>query len=83
MTWQAVEGAEGYEVELVPTRGERRVLSASGPQLKVALPAGTYRWSVRALARDVRSESSPELGFEVEEAAARSINLQVQPQQWK
>ena len=85
LAWQAVEGAEGYEVELVPVRGEKRVLSASGPLLKlVALPAGSYRWSVRALGHEAaRSEASAEQGFEVAEAPARPINLQVQPTKWK
>ncbi|MGZ3459006.1 MAG: LysM peptidoglycan-binding domain-containing protein [Archangium sp.] len=83
LAWQAVEGAEGYEVELVPVRGEKRVLSASGPLLKLALPAGTYRWSVRALGHEARSEASTELGFEVAEAPAKPINLQVQPTKWK
>lgn len=83
LAWKAVEGAEGYEVEVVPARGEKRVLSATTPQLKVALPAGAYRWSVRALAREVRSESSPEQGFEVAEAPAKSIKLEVQPSKWK
>ncbi|HEX8824510.1 MAG TPA: LysM peptidoglycan-binding domain-containing protein [Archangium sp.] len=81
--WQAVEGAERYEVELMPTRGEKKVLSASATQLKVSLPAGSYRWSVRALARELRSASSPEQGFEVAEAAPKSINIEVQPSKWK
>ncbi|QRK04250.1 LysM peptidoglycan-binding domain-containing protein [Archangium violaceum] len=83
LAWQAVEGAEGYEVELMPQRGEKRVLSASATQLKVSLPAGSYRWSVRALAREQRSEASAERGFEVAEAPAKPINLQVQPSKWK
>ena len=83
LAWKAVEGAEGYEVELVPARGEKRVLPTTTAQLKVALPAGAYRWSVRALAREVRSEASPEHGFEVAEAPAKSIKLEVQPSKWK
>lgn len=86
LSWQAVEGAERYEVELVPARGEKQVLTASHTQLKVALPvAGAYRWTVRALTRDTRSEPSPEQGFEVAEEApaTRPINLQVQPTNWK
>jgi hypothetical protein len=83
LAWRAVEGAEGYEVELVPALGERRVLSASAPHVRVELPAGAYRWSVRALARDARSELSPEQGFEVAEAPAKKINLEVQPSKWK
>jgi hypothetical protein len=83
LAWKAVEGATGYEVELVPVRGEKRVLTANAAQLKVALPAGAYRWSVRALAREARSEASPEHGFEVAEAPAKSIKLEVQPSKWK
>ncbi|PTL77887.1 LysM peptidoglycan-binding domain-containing protein [Vitiosangium sp. GDMCC 1.1324] len=83
LVWQAVEGAEGYEVELTPLRGEKRVMSATVNQLKVTLPAGIYRWSVRALAHDNRSELSAEQGFEVAEASPKSINLQVQPSKWK
>jgi len=83
ISWQAVEGAEGYEVELVPAQGERRVMPASQPQLQVALAAGTYRWSVRALARDARSESSAEQDFEVAEAPAKRIRVKVQSSKWK
>jgi LysM repeat protein len=83
LAWQAVEGAEGYEVELVPARGEKRVLTATAAQLKVALPAGAYRWSVRAMARDHHSESSAARVFEVTEASPKAINLQVQPSKWK
>jgi hypothetical protein len=86
LSWQAVEGAEKYEVELVPDQGEKRVWTASNNQLKVTLPAaGTYRWSVRALKGDTRSEPSPERGFEVaaETPASKPINLQVQPTKWK
>lgn len=85
LSWKAVEGAEKYEVELVPAKGDRQVLTASGNQLKVTLPMpGAWRWSVRALTRDSRSEPSPELGFEVaEEAPTKSINIQVHPTKWK
>jgi LysM repeat protein len=89
LSWQAVEGAEKYEVVLVSAKGEKQVLSASHPQLKVTLPAaGAYRWSVQALTRDTRSEPSPEQGFEVAEVAEKapankSIKLQVQPSKWK
>ena len=83
LAWKAVEGAESYEVELVPVRGEKRVLTATTAQLKVALHAGAYRWRVRALAREARGEASPEHGFEVAEAPAKSIKLEVQPSKWK
>jgi hypothetical protein len=81
LSWKAVEGAERYEVELVPAQGERRVLSANTPQLQVPLAAGSYRWSVRALIQDLRSEASPERGFEVQE---RLLPLEVRgSSNWK
>jgi len=83
LAWKAVEGATGYEVELVPVRGEKRVLTANTAQLKLPLSAGAYRWSVRALAGEVRSEASPEHDFEVAAAPAKSIKLEVQPSKWK
>ena len=83
LTWKPVEGAEGYEVELTPARGEKRTLTANTHQLKVPLAAGAYRWSVRAVAREARSEASAEQAFEVAEAPARPINLQVKPSNWK
>jgi len=83
LAWKPVEGAEGYEVELVPARGEKRTLPANTHQLKVPLAAGAYRWSVRAVAREARSEASAEQGFEVAEAPAKPINLQVQPTKWQ
>ncbi|WP_375766977.1 LysM peptidoglycan-binding domain-containing protein [Archangium gephyra] len=83
LAWKPVEGAESYEVELVPARGEKRTLPASAHQLKVSLAAGAYRWSVRAVTRESRSEASAEQLFEVAEAPAKSINLQVHPTNWK
>ncbi len=83
LTWKPVEGAEGYEVELVSMHGEKRLLPATTPQLKVPLSAGAWRWSVRAVTREVRSEASAEQSFEVAEAPAKPINLQVQPTKWK
>jgi hypothetical protein len=80
LAWSAVQGAQGYEVELVPTAGERRVVTVSAPQLKLPLPAGKYRWSVRALSGAARSEPSPELQFEVAEGALR---LDVKSPKWK
>ncbi|OJH34704.1 LysM peptidoglycan-binding domain-containing protein [Cystobacter ferrugineus] len=83
ISWQAVQGAESYEVELVPAQGERRVMPASQPQLQVPLAAGTYRWSVRALARDSRSEASAEQGFEVAEPPAKRLPVKVKSSKWK
>jgi len=86
ISWRPVKGAERYEVELWPTGGEpgpRRVLPATGPELQVPLAAGAYRWVVRALARDTRSEASAEQDFEVREAPAKGIKLKVKPSPWK
>jgi LysM repeat protein len=83
ISWQAVEGAEGYEVELVPAQGERRVMPATQPRLQVALAVGTYRWSVRALGRDIRSDSSAEQGFEVQELPAKALRVKVKSSKWK
>ncbi|ATB27736.1 peptidoglycan-binding protein LysM [Melittangium boletus] len=86
ISWRPVKGAERYEVELWSTGGEpgqRRVLPATSPQLQVPLTAGAYRWVVRALARDTRSEASAEQDFEVQEAPAKRIKLKVKPSPWK
>ena len=77
---------EGYEVELVPAQGERRVMPAAQAQLQVALAAGTYRWSVRALGRDGRSESSSERNFEVAEEPVKPpkrTKIKVKTSPWK
>jgi len=87
ISWRPVKGAEKYEVELWPARGEatgaRRVLNATTPEVKVPLAAGAYRWVVRALARDMRSEASAERDFEVQEAPAKRIHLKVKPSPWE
>ncbi|MCY1080786.1 LysM peptidoglycan-binding domain-containing protein [Archangium lansingense] len=83
LSWKPVEGAEGYEVELVSVRGEKRQLPANTHQLKVPLSAGAWRWSVRAVTREARSEASAEQSFEVAEAQAKPINLHVKPTNWK
>ena len=83
ISWREVEGAEGYEVELWPANGERRVVPAPLNSLQLPLAAGLYRWSVRALTRDTRSEASAPRDFEVREAPAKPIRLKVQPQKWK
>ncbi|WP_095989834.1 LysM peptidoglycan-binding domain-containing protein [Cystobacter fuscus] len=85
ISWKAVQGAESYEVELVPAQGERRVMPAPSNELQVPLAAGTYRWSVRALSRDSRSEASAERDFEVEvaEVPAKRLRVKVQSSKWK
>lgn len=81
LAWKAVEGAEGYKVELVTAQGEKQELDATDPHLELPLAAGSYRWSVRALTRDFRSEASPERLFEVKE---RSLPLEVRgSSKWK
>ncbi len=83
LSWQGVAGAERYEVELVPTRGDKRVLPATEPRLQVELAAGGYRWSVRAVAHDERSEASAAQDFEVAEAPTKPMNVKVKPPKWK
>ncbi|WNG19820.1 LysM peptidoglycan-binding domain-containing protein [Cystobacter fuscus] len=83
ISWKAVQGAESYEVELVPDQGERRVMPASSNELKVPLAAGSYRWSVRALSRGSRSEASAEQGFEVAEPPAKPLRVKVKSSKWK
>ena len=84
ISWQGVEGAEGYEVELIPAAGgDKRVIASSEPQLKVALAAGSYHWSVRALSRQERSDASTTQGFEVAEAPARPLKVKVNSTTWK
>jgi hypothetical protein len=83
ISWREVEGAESYEVELWPANGERRVVPVPLNSLQLPLAAGTYRWSVRALTRDTRSDASAPRDFEVREAPAKPIRLKVQPQKWK
>ena len=52
LTWSAVTGAKEYEIEVQPAEGSalRHTVNATQWQLP-PLPAGRYRWTVRALQR--------------------------------
>lgn len=80
LSWQPVEGAEQYELELVPAKGEPRTLTVSATQTRVALREGRYTWKVRALAQGARSEPSAERSFELQE---KEIRLDVKGTGWK
>ncbi len=82
LEWSAVTGARKYEVEVLPAKGEPLRLSVSTAQAKLpALPAGPYRWRVRAVGQDVKSEASTMRHFELVDG---SLKLEVKgTQQWK
>ncbi|HYH94963.1 LysM peptidoglycan-binding domain-containing protein [Hyalangium sp.] len=81
LTWHAVAGAKGYEVEVLPPEGTplRRTLSTTQWQLPM-LPAGRYRWTVRALSESQRSNASTERLFELTED---KVALEVGKTNWK
>ncbi|WP_224365125.1 LysM peptidoglycan-binding domain-containing protein [Hyalangium versicolor] len=81
LTWGAVTGAKEYEVEVLPAEGSplRRTLSATQWQLPL-LPAGRYRWTVRALSVNQKSNASAEHLFELTEDR---VKLQVGEPNWK
>ncbi len=81
LTWEAVAGAKEYEVEVQPAEGAalRRTLGATQWQLPL-LPAGRYRWTVRALRETQKSNASAEHLFEL---TADRVKLQVGEPNWK
>jgi predicted phage tail protein len=81
LTWGAVTGARAYEVEVVPATGEPRVHRVTEALVRLeALKPGRYRWSVRAVGAEGRSEPSAARGFEVVEG---SLQLKVKGSSWK
>jgi hypothetical protein len=66
LKWSALPGAKGYEVEVLPPQGEplRHTLSATQLELK-PLPAGRYRWTVRAQGESHKSNASTERSFDL------------------
>jgi hypothetical protein len=70
LSWAAVEGARGYEVEVtaVGQEQQRVALQVERPQAVLPrMPEGKYRWTVRARAEDgSRSESSEARVFELQ-----------------
>jgi hypothetical protein len=81
LAWAAVTGAKEYEVEVQPAEGSplRKTLSSTQWQLPL-LPAGRYRWTVRALSANQRSNASVEHNFELTEDR---VMLRVEEPKWK
>lgn len=81
LAWGAVNGAQQYEVEVLPAKGEPLRLNVNTAQAKLpALPPGSYRWTVRAVGQDARSEASTARHFELVDG---SLKLEVKGSQWK
>jgi LysM repeat protein len=85
LAWAAVPGAERYEVEVVneveatPALAQPVTLAATEMKLP-ALPAGRYRWTVRALGPEGRSEASAPRRFEL---VVDRLKLEVQTGKWQ
>jgi LysM repeat protein len=81
LTWSAVAGARQYEVEVLPAEGEPLRQIVNTPRLQLPLlPAGRYRWTVRALSGSQKSNASAERHFEL---AEDRVKLQVGEPTWK
>lgn len=81
LAWGAVSGAQQYEVEVLPAKGEPLRLNVNTAQAKLpALPPGNYRWTVRAVGQDAKSEASTARHFELVDG---SLKLEVKGSQWK
>ena len=72
LSWTAVEGASGYEVQMGPDEGFATVLKSwtvKGTDLEVASQSDADRWyRVRAFADNVQSLWSPAIVLEAEAA---------------
>jgi LysM repeat protein len=81
LSWNPVAGAKSYEVEVLPSQGEplRRTLTATQLQLPL-LPAGRYRWTVRAVGESHKSNASVERLFELTED---KVKIEVGKTDWK
>jgi hypothetical protein len=81
LAWDAVNGASSYEVVL---EGSEQPLQLASPKARVQLPylpAGTYRWAVRAVgASDIKSDLSEKRAFELIEDP---LKLEVKGGDWK
>jgi hypothetical protein len=81
LTWSTVAGAKGYEVEVLAADGSPLRNTVSAAQWKLPmLPAGRYRWTVRALTDSQKSNASVERSFELTEDR---VALQVGKTDWK
>jgi LysM repeat protein len=78
ISWQAVAGAQAYEVEVVAAAGKSDPLILKVDRAEAKLPplaAGRYTWSVRALGTEgLRSAASPSRAFEL---APDALKLEV------
>jgi len=81
LTWTTVAGAKGYEVEVLPPEGSTLRRTVTTPQWQLPmLPAGRYRWTVRALSDSQKSSASAERLFELTED---KVALEVGKTDWK
>ncbi len=84
LTWQAVSGAARYALEIVSLEqppGKPVVLNVERPEARVALPAGKYAWTVRALpAEGEKSDPSTRRSFEL---SVEPLKLEVTRPHWK
>jgi LysM repeat protein len=81
LAWKPVEGVQHYEVEVHKPAGDPLLLRVTTAQATLpTLPAGRYRWTVRALGVDAKSEASATRHFELIDG---SLRLDVKSSQWK
>ncbi len=81
LSWRAVPGATGYEVEVTPQGGKPLQLKVEKPTARITtLPPGSYGWTVRALGEGIRSERSGPRSFQL---ASDGLKLEVKGTQWK
>ncbi|WAM28473.1 LysM peptidoglycan-binding domain-containing protein [Myxococcus sp. NMCA1] len=83
LTWEAVRGAERYEVEVSRAQEQRAVFTQTVTSLEAklpVLPAGSYRWTVRAVGPAGPSEPSAPRHFEL---VPERLKLEVKKGQWQ
>jgi len=84
LTWQAVTGAARYALEIVSLEqppGKPVALNVDRPEAHVALPAGKYAWTVRAVPGEgERSDPSTRRSFEL---SVEPLKLEVTRPHWK
>ncbi|MCP3138399.1 LysM peptidoglycan-binding domain-containing protein [Pyxidicoccus xibeiensis] len=83
LAWAAVPEADRYEVEVLSDTDGTAVFvqTVSAPEAKLpVLPAGRYRWTVRAVGATGRSEPSAARRFEL---VSERLKLEVQKGQWQ
>lgn len=83
LDWAAVPGAERYEVEVSSDSEGTSVFTRDVTSVEVrlpVLPAGRYRWTVRAVGAAGRSEPSAPRRFEL---VPEKLKLEVKQGQWQ